>query len=728
MINNNDLISVIMPCFNVEHTIKWTINSVLNQTYSNIELICVDDASTDGTIDSLNSLAQMDARIKVITMPNNSGNCGDPRNKGLDIASGEFIAFIDADDFFEIDLLEKLHRDMKENDSDISQCGIRYIFNNSNSFSRSPNGVVSGFQCSYRIDNHDGLPFLFPQVWNKLYKRNLFENIRFKGIYVEDVEIMIRLTQRCNRFSVINSTHYNYNKRFSILTGHVKRNVERINWFFDSLTQGIKPYYSSEFLSVLNTWGVSEPKCSKENLKNFLKSLLSTKELYSKAERSIILSEVDVFEKKILSVVPDEKQLFFIEIIQNFRIEFRSTSFQLKARKLSVIFKNLGRKIKLGIFERSLPYLDKLIKKDKNKWLFTSWARYPDHTLDNPRVVFEAVKSDKHIKKIVILNSNKNIDNDVTNNIVFLPIHSIRGLYAMLTSGFVFTGYSLHNIFGYRALTSNSKRRIIQLWHGIPVKKVGLAVNNRLENYWKKETKQYSMLVANSEVDHEMMVKSFSPEDKDKIKITGLPRHDIISMEEKKLPSDYVGMLDSIKKRLNGRKLVLFAPTWRYGNEKPCFFDEEEIKRLEQIFKQNDAVLGIRVHSYMLKGNKVSSISDNIIYFNDIPEANVLLREVDCLITDYSSIYLDFMCLNKPVLLYTPDIDKYKANRGFNYSAEEFTPHKGFIDSFQKLETKLLKFLHGNYELDSSYWDVKERFYKFESDSKNCSRLLKNLK
>ncbi|WP_269152540.1 CDP-glycerol glycerophosphotransferase family protein [Photobacterium damselae] len=141
-------------------------------------------------------------------------------------------------------------------------------------------------------------------------------------------------------------------------------------------------------------------------------------------------------------------------------------------RKASSHIRFIGNKVKLGIVERSISLIDNVVKKDNKKWVFSTWSRNPTHTMDNPRAIFEAVKYDSDIKKIVILNSNKEIAKDVDNNIIYLPLHSVRALYAMLTSGYIYTGYSLHNIFGYRKLKLNNKRKIIQLWHGIPIKKL----------------------------------------------------------------------------------------------------------------------------------------------------------------------------------------------------------------------------------------------------------------
>ncbi|MGF1689592.1 CDP-glycerol glycerophosphotransferase family protein, partial [Photobacterium japonica] len=405
-----------------------------------------------------------------------------------------------------------------------------------------------------------------------------------------------------------------------------------------------------------------------------------------------------------------------------------SKRFDIQNLVKHIKFSPIYRKLYLGIAERTLFFTDKVMRKDPNKWLFTSWGRYSNHTLDNPRAVYERVKNDPEIKKVVILNSNAEVDFDAQSNTYFYPLHSLRAMHAMVTSGYIFTGYGMHAVFGYRHLVVGTKRHIIQLWHGIPIKKIGLAVDKKLEPFWSVEAHKYSKVIANSIDDKKMMALSFLPERPEDVIMSGLPRHDFIGLDSHNLPLDYQQHLMNIQERVNGRKLILFTPTWRYNNEKPCIFSTDEFSILDALLKEKNAVLGVRLHANMMRGNNYASfVSDNVIYFNDVPDVNLLLREASALITDYSSIYLDYMTLERPVLLYTPDIEKYRNHRGFNYSSEEFMPHDFCVLNFTLLKEKILQILNDEFVLDESYFHVKRKFLGFELDNKNAQRVIENL-
>ena len=102
---NSTTVSVILPCYNGEKNLKQCINSVRNQTLKEIDIICVDDGSTDSTVDILKELQKEDPRIVLIQQKN--AGAGAARNVGLDRATGKYLSFLDADDFFEPDMLEK---------------------------------------------------------------------------------------------------------------------------------------------------------------------------------------------------------------------------------------------------------------------------------------------------------------------------------------------------------------------------------------------------------------------------------------------------------------------------------------------------------------------------------------------------------------------------------------------------------------------------------------------
>lgn len=117
---NNPLITVIIPCYKVEQYLPKCINSVLTQTYTNLEIILVDDGSPDNCGNICDNYAQKDSRIKVIHKTN--GGLSDARNKGIDIAHGEYITFIDSDDYVSNDYIEVLYNLLKENNAQMSIC------------------------------------------------------------------------------------------------------------------------------------------------------------------------------------------------------------------------------------------------------------------------------------------------------------------------------------------------------------------------------------------------------------------------------------------------------------------------------------------------------------------------------------------------------------------------------------------------------------------------------
>ena len=118
----DDLISVIIPVYNVEKFIDRCINSLINQTYKNLEIILVDDGSPDNCPGLCDDWAKKDNRIKVVHKQN--GGLSDARNAGLERSTGDYIMFVDSDDFVDETICEVLLNDLKNNDADFSMCGV----------------------------------------------------------------------------------------------------------------------------------------------------------------------------------------------------------------------------------------------------------------------------------------------------------------------------------------------------------------------------------------------------------------------------------------------------------------------------------------------------------------------------------------------------------------------------------------------------------------------------
>lgn len=185
-------VSIILPAFNSGKRIKRAINSVMKQTYSNWELIIINDASTDNTLSYISEIE--DERIIII---NNKKNLGlaDSRNKGLRIIKGEYITFLDADDWIDKDILKKSISTLKNEKSDAVVYDIQSVYNNH----------VTITKCKPH-------PFeSYPSVWNKVYKAELWKNCWFSNNgKVEDFQIVPIILLKAKKISKIENSYYYY--------------------------------------------------------------------------------------------------------------------------------------------------------------------------------------------------------------------------------------------------------------------------------------------------------------------------------------------------------------------------------------------------------------------------------------------------------------------------------------------------------------------------------------
>lgn len=216
-----DLISVIIPVYNVEAYLQRCIESVINQTYRNLEIILVDDGSTDKSGAICDSYALKDKRICVFHKEN--GGLSDARNYGVSKAQGTYIAFVDADDYIAPEMLGLLYERMQKDNSDMAVCGYRYV-DEKGKFLIDKNGenpicdeVLTGDEAIHKLEHHK--KWYFTVVWNKLYRRCLFEDIEFlKDKYHEDEYIAHHIYNRCDRISFIHNELYYYVQRAGSIT------------------------------------------------------------------------------------------------------------------------------------------------------------------------------------------------------------------------------------------------------------------------------------------------------------------------------------------------------------------------------------------------------------------------------------------------------------------------------------------------------------------------------
>lgn len=181
------LITVIVPVYNVEKYLEKCVKSIINQDYKSIEILLVDDGSTDSSGTMCDSYALQDSRIKVIHKRN--GGLSDARNVAIDVMKGEFVTYIDSDDYIELDYISYLYKLIVENGADVSVCNFKYV-NEVGRIINNPSdtGKVSKYTVKEALSLMLEGKELNTSASMKLYKSKLFEDIRYpKGKLYEDV-------------------------------------------------------------------------------------------------------------------------------------------------------------------------------------------------------------------------------------------------------------------------------------------------------------------------------------------------------------------------------------------------------------------------------------------------------------------------------------------------------------------------------------------------------------
>lgn len=313
-------ISVIIPVYNVEKYLKRCIESVINQTIKDLEIILVDDGSTDSSGKICDEYAKKDKRIKVIHKEN--GGLSDARNAGLDICTGEFVGFVDSDDYVELNMFECLY-----NDCIINNCDI--VFSNKilelDTGNKKYN--VNKIFCS-KVENKIGamrkILLTDPAVCDKLFKKELFKEIRFPvGKLYEDILTTPLLVEKTDKiyFDCRSFYHYiqhdnsivhsNFTKRKMDYVYNAKFFLNKIEREYKELTEEAKAYYILVLTTILSDIYTSRSEF-KQEYGYVLNELNRYKNIYKK---NIYIPK----SKKIMIFFDLNKMIWLTNIIKKIR-------------------------------------------------------------------------------------------------------------------------------------------------------------------------------------------------------------------------------------------------------------------------------------------------------------------------------------------------------------------------------------------------------------------------
>lgn len=228
---NNERISIIVPVYKVEPYIKRCVDSILAQSYKNIEVILVDDGSPDKSGTICDEYAALDSRVKVIHQKNMG--LSEARNNGIREATGDYLCFIDSDDFVHCDYCRGLLSLSKEYNAPMAVCGYEFTLGDSVIINQENYDVTvrDRKEAIHHLINNENTNY----VWGRIYKRELFDGLQFeRGRLCEDIAIMYKLVNRCDIVVYTDAPYYGYYDNSRSITSTISSKLEyhtMIGWY-----------------------------------------------------------------------------------------------------------------------------------------------------------------------------------------------------------------------------------------------------------------------------------------------------------------------------------------------------------------------------------------------------------------------------------------------------------------------------------------------------------------
>ncbi len=263
----NELISIIIPVYNVEKYLKECLDSVINQSYTNIEILLIDDGSTDSSSKICKEYCKIDNRIKYYKKKN--GGLSSARNYGIKKSTGKYLSFIDSDDIISNNMIQILYNELKKNNCDISVCKYK-IFSDSFIYKESnynkeiieQENIIINLMIDDKITSHS---------CNKLYDKNLFNNNQYVvGKKYEDIGTTYKLLLSSKRVVYIDKELYGYRYRNNSITNHLSKNtlldyIEMINKRYDDLIKykyELKDYIDMNRINSITRYYLEIVRCN----------------------------------------------------------------------------------------------------------------------------------------------------------------------------------------------------------------------------------------------------------------------------------------------------------------------------------------------------------------------------------------------------------------------------------------------------------------------------------
>lgn len=730
-------VSVIIPVYKVEKYLKICLDSVINQTFGDIEIICINDASPDSSGQILESYATRDKRIRIISHEKNQG-LGAARNTGILQARADYIAFVDSDDYVNPEFVETLFNLIILNDAQMSWCGMNTVsetgdFLDSNSLPDKTWSTDEILQCEK----------LYPSILslcNKMFHRDLIKDITQLPIISEDQPVLGEYFIKCNVIVTTSLNLYQYRQNTNTLSKPLE--VKPIFWndffyshelFFGFLKtkyqkkrhlrkQAILRHFSMLWriwnynILFQNNWDQHEKiirshlKADKIGLKHYssvayycLKALFNSG--YSKKFKKTGIETIMRLSRGKWLIRTNWLLLPFDILVGLKPTLIAKTKFGLDVVELLVI-----------------KIISVIYKKLNNKHIWLIGER-PDTAQDNGIYFYSYLRSyHPEIKAYYIINKKSPQFEDLENKDKAIQANSLKHKVFFLSSSIYACS---HNHFCFPIYYFSKKRyKLLKSTTNVFLQH-GITFNDNSDVYGKSNS-SINLFICGAQKEFEFVKREFGYAE-DEVKYTGFARFDGLH-------------------NFNTKRQILVMPTWRrkiwesrLKNNNHYFLQSTYFKVFQSLFENCNLHFILERYNFTLLFYPHYEIqpylsfftsSSNKIVFASKEDFNVqdILKSSALLITDNSSVSFDFAYMYKPIIYYFFDKDDFTKNHlNPGYFSHDKMGFGNLIYNEEALIREIENILSDNCRMIDKYKNRVNDFFQLH-DTKNCERLFHAIK
>ncbi len=725
--NTQPKISIIVPVYNVEEYLVKCLDSLINQTLKDIEIICINDGSTDNSLDILKAYSKNDERIVLINKENEGVSIA--RNSGIEKASGEYIMFVDSDDYLELTACEDLYKKIKKDSSDLLIFNHFCIFENNKKNAKELNALTEDIIFNFKNSPEDFF-YINTGILGKLYKNNNIGKLNTLLKKGEDTVFFWEYCLKNNpKISILNKSLYNYRIRSNSTMENIEhfKNCE----IFQSIdvlinSKHFKQANPTTQILILDRWGLSLayeykvfvkyknikiPKVYKQKTKEFIK-------LFDKYDSNLTCKirnrlKHQISKAKYGKYVKLANKLFYVTNVDRHkviniagvRLKFKYLKGQLKKEQ------NFIKKIKKNQnnFQKDCYLLFDCLH-DNTVECIDAYSLFQYMETLGGKAYYVVLKDTELYRHLEAQNKLEHIIG-LEKSVKDYPGDFFENIYdILLKTKAIITSFGENTITTNKFFKQNPYWQYIFIQHGPTFMKETVLYNNYL--YPEK----FDKILVSSENETNLFKKYNW--DENKLLKAGLPRWDL-------LPKNY---------SKNSEKTILIMLTWRKLNlvsfenslYKKNLLRLLNNKKLNTLLEEKNIKLYFAPHHALLTNQDINFTinSKNITILNS-ENISKYIKQCSCLITDFSSVAFDFMFQDKPVILYLLDKDEPNAHIHDREDMARFDYKKYIIPNVcyeeDEVIEKLKYYIENNFELEH---ETKEKYDKFFYTKENIRQKL----